>query len=420
MDKYYELIVNIICEIARIIVTVRYCSIFMEKNRKCKFKYLIISAVTLVTIIVYGVFHNMWINLVITILGIYIVTYFYNGTVKKRGLLSVLIYVMSALMDMIAAFIITDNPNAENQNMISSFLSVILLLVSVIILEKIDSVRTEERKLQEDIRDKHWIYLLVLSVTSICAMLVIVQDTSISKGSMLSIIMVFVVVNFIVYGLYITMEDRYREIIENQNLKNQLIIYDQQIQLNIDNEKRIMTLKHDMKHHLRELYGFADKHEDDKIKEYISQMIESVSIDKMVSASGNIGIDGIINYMCNIAKNKSIDTEVTVMIPDDLKLNTYDFNIILGNLLENAIEASEKIEKPYIKLNMNYTANCIFITIENKFNGKIIESEKVISLKGKNHGLGMESVKSVVNKYNGTFQYKHNNNIFIVKLSLVV
>lgn len=420
MDNYYELIANIICEIARIIVTLRYCSIFMKQKHKSKIKYLVMGAVAVVTIAAYWVFHNMWINLMITLTGIYAATLFYKGSIKNKILLSILIYVISALMDLIAAFIVVDNPSAENQNMTSSFLSVILLLISVIILEKIYAVRAEESRMREELRDQHWIYLLLLSVTSICAMLIIVHDTSIRKGSMLSIITVFVVVNFIVYGLYITMEDRYMKMIENQNLKNQLSIYDRQIQLNIDNEKQIRTLKHDMKHHLRELYGFASNHEDDKIQEYISQMIDSVSIDKMISTSGNTGIDGIINYMCAIAKNKLIEIEVTVTIPDNLKVNAYDFNIILGNLLENAIEASEKIENPYIKFSMNYTANCIFICIENKFSGEIKDNGKFLSLKGKDHGLGMESVKTIVEKYNGTFDCNYNNEIFIVKVSLLI
>lgn len=413
MDNYEDIIISVICEFARIIVILRYCSIFLRNKGNRIIKYSIMCIVALITIFSYQIFHNMWGNLIVTYLGIFIAMIFYEGTLKKKVLFSVSIYAMCALMDLIAAFIVMENPNADNQNMASSFLSVILFLVSVIIIEKIYVNKT-----YGDINEKHWIYLLVLSTTSICSMLIIFCDISISRISMLSISVVFVIINFIVYGLYVSMEERYMEMIENANLKNQLKAYDQQIQLNIDNEKQIRTLKHDMKHHLREIYSLAATHNDEKIKLYIDQMLESIHIDQMISSSGNMCIDGIVNYMCCIAKEKEIETKVNVAIPENLQLDAYDFNIIIGNLFENAIEASEKLEGAFIQVNINYAANCIFISFENKYNGIINKKEKLISKKGIGHGLGIDSVKTIVEKYNGSFNYKLSSNIFMVKVTL--
>ena len=80
--------------------------------------------------------------------------------------------------------------------------------------------------------------------------------------------------------------------------------------------------------------------------------------------------------------------------------------LILGNLLENALEAAEKVvENRYIRLRMKYDKNNLLIYIENSYIGKLIRTKdkKLKSTKenSENHGIGLESVKRAVEKYHG-------------------
>ena len=103
-----------------------------------------------------------------------------------------------------------------------------------------------------------------------------------------------------------------------------------------------------------------------------------------------------------------------------------DMVIILGNLLDNAIEACEKTEnKKEIKLEIKYILNNLFITIENTYNGNLNDAERggehtelPKTTKGDfiNHGVGLRNVNDIVNKYNGEMSWTAKDNVFRVEI----
>lgn len=411
MMWWYYVITDLICESARIFIITRYCNTFFERKDNKFMRWSVISIVYVITVLTYLFFHNIWLNLIVTYLGTVVVIALFKGKVKKKILFSIVLLVISVLMNIISAFFITENPNGNNQDIISLFISVILFLISVIFAERLSIHK------QDEIKDQHWIFLLIISATSILSMLIIIYDGNILRISAIS--MVFVAMNLIIYYLYSIMAEKYIYLLENKNLKNQLNAYEYQIRLNVDNEKRIRIIKHDMKHHLRELKELAKSGCDNEIILYLDQMLNSVESTKSIVETQNISIDGVLNYMGAKALKKGIMLEVDAAVPEDLKLNAFDFNIILGNLIENAIEASEKVKNPKIVINIRYELNCIFIMIKNKYAGIINKKgEKIISSKDKNHGLGLESIKNIVEKYNGQEDISYNDKEFTVNIIL--
>ena len=98
-------------------------------------------------------------------------------------------------------------------------------------------------------------------------------------------------------------------------------------------------------------------------------------------------------------KNKNVHLKCSITIPKDLKINVFDLNIILGNLLNNAIEAIEKAERKYFFINIYFEKNILFIHIENTYDGNIIkEKETLMTTKEEKqlHGLGLKSVSSIL------------------------
>ena len=95
--------------------------------------------------------------------------------------------------------------------------------------------------------------------------------------------------------------------------------------------------------------------------------------------------------------------------------------MILGNLLDNAIEAGEKVANPYIKLAVTQRNNSITIMIENRTSeetkggiGKTTKKDK------KNHGMGLQSVERLVKKYGGELKLERETGIFRVKIIFYV
>lgn len=411
--QWYDVVTNLVCEFARLFIITRYCSTFFEKKKKAIVKWSTLSILYVITVVTYLLFHNVWLNVIVTYVGMVAIIALYRGKARKKILFSFLLFAISVLIDIIVGFLMIKNPNENNQDIVSSFISVILFLVSVIFVEQFYVEN------QEEMKDKHWIFLLIISITSICSMFIIIYDGNIPRVSVIAISLVFLVMNLIIYYLYNIMSERSLSSMENKNLKNQLNAYEHQIQLNVDHEQRIRLMKHDMKHHLRELRELADVNHDAEIIEYLDHMLDSIKSTEAIVESRNISIDGVLNYMGARALEKGILLKIHTAVPEDLKLNAFDFNIILGNLMENAIEASDKVENPHIFLDIRYELNCIFIMIKNKYNGIVNKKdEKIITSKGKEHGLGLQSIKNIVKKYNGTDDISYNDEEFTVEIVL--
>ena len=101
-----------------------------------------------------------------------------------------------------------------------------------------------------------------------------------------------------------------------------------------------------------------------------------------------------------------------------------DLSILLGNILDNAIEASLQIakEERYIKFFMKYETNTLIITVINAFNGELVKNRngKIISSKIESgyHGIGLESVRKVATKYHGSVVIEAKQETFIIKVIL--
>lgn len=128
---------------------------------------------------------------------------------------------------------------------------------------------------------------------------------------------------------------------------------------------------------------------------------------KDVSNSGNIVIDSLIGYWYVTAKKKGIKFSIDICIPMSMTFKGADISLILGNLLENAVEAAQNAEGVrYINTKIKYDKNNLFLFVANSYSGTLLKSKngKLQSKKSdsKNHGIGLASVYRTVAKYHGT------------------
>uniref|UniRef100_UPI0020404553 ATP-binding protein n=1 Tax=Mediterraneibacter agrestimuris TaxID=2941333 RepID=UPI0020404553 len=119
-----------------------------------------------------------------------------------------------------------------------------------------------------------------------------------------------------------------------------------------------------------------------------------------------------------------IDCEENIHIPTQLPFSNVDISILLGNSIDNAIEAAGKVKKgKNVKIYMVYDKNILLITITNPFVGTLIkDSQGVIKTTKKdkdNHGFGLESIRRVVEKYHGSVVIEDTDNQFVLKVMLV-
>lgn len=214
-------------------------------------------------------------------------------------------------------------------------------------------------------------------------------------------------VNVLVFYIYIKLAD-------DLQLRRMTSVYEQQLDLCERHQQerelsilRLRDMRHNMKNNLVSILAYAENGDNEKIIRFVNEIMEEGGIKtSTVTNSGNIVIDSLIGYWYVEAKKVGIDFSVNVNIPMEMPFRGADICLILGNLLENAVEAAQKAEgKKYIRLHMKYDKNNLLLFVENNYKGVLIKTKdkrlKSTKTDAENHGVGLSSVYRIAAKYHG-------------------
>lgn len=153
---------------------------------------------------------------------------------------------------------------------------------------------------------------------------------------------------------------------------------------------------------------YAENKEYEKMTGFIEEIMgEGGMVIASISNSGNIVIDSLIGYWYVTAQNKKIIFKTDICIPMIMPFKGADLSLILGNLLENAVEAAEKVEENrYINVKMKFDKNNLLLFVDNSYKGKLLKTRdnrlKSTKSDAENHGVGLASVYRAVAKYHGS------------------
>lgn len=407
-------IADIFMELIRVLIISEYFTIFNNvKNNKVRNCICIISYI--MTLVCYIFFNNMAVNLVISLMAIFLIGCTYSGSLKKTILLSVMCYAIQCASDVIAVFLFTKLSDNGSYELVSMYLSVLLFYIIVIVLKNV-----YKKQVQEEFSGQ-WSYLLISAICSICILYMIANDTGMARITIVVTGMVVLAVNIMLYRFYVSMSDRFIYEQDNILLRKQMDIYEQQISANVENAEKIRAIRHDMKHHIREIKELAEKGMTEEINEYIDMLAGDINEAQSYIDTGNAALDGIVNYYMSVAATENIIFDTNISVPQNMQIKTYDLNIIMGNLLDNAFENTMMAKNKQVLLKMKYFNSILYISSINTYTGAIKKSgEKFISLKDSSHGYGVDNIKRIVNKYNGNIEIDYKNNIFNISIMLYI
>lgn len=208
-------------------------------------------------------------------------------------------------------------------------------------------------------------------------------------------------------------EERKTTILENQMVQMQREI--EEIQ---DIYADMRGLRHDMKSHLESIAAVIRRisgKDKEELDSYIEKMETTVGRLDFAYRTGNPITDVIIHQKKQEAEKQNISFEADFTYPDKQQIDVYDIGIVLNNALENAIEASCKVDgKKSISLRSYMKGNLFFIEVENDFSSEIIFDDETglpVSSKADKqlHGLGMENIQRCAKKYMGDIEITIHN-----------
>ena len=189
-------------------------------------------------------------------------------------------------------------------------------------------------------------------------------------------------------------------------------------------EDEIKRYMHDRRNHIRILIGLVEKGENQRAIDYMSKLTDSYKNMQNNSITKNKVIDSIISNLIEECKQKNIKLNLDIKLPEEIAITDIDLCIIFSNLIDNAIEACEKLNncsQKFINIKSNIAGSYMYMSIENSYNGQISKNGIEFTTWKKNkkfHGIGLENVRITVNKYKGMLKYDYNESVFKVSVLL--
>jgi sensor histidine kinase regulating citrate/malate metabolism len=270
------------------------------------------------------------------------------------------------------------------------------------------------------------ISLLCIVIEEIVLASIINSSHILQKHELYSQALVFILVFFLffslvfyVYNLGIQKERNTFLLEENLLTKLNTQQYEQ-ITVQVE-ELRI--IRHDITNHLNALSMLINEKEYVEASNYLSTITNDLSIHHNLLSSGNVAIDSIISCKIIQAQSKNIPINYTIQLPAFLPLDNVDLCSLLGNLLDNSIEACEKIKRPHkrsILLNIKPFNGMLSIKLTNSSNGiyNMDVSGNMLSTKDNysEHGLGTKQINKIIKKYNGFSRFSPEADAFTAEI----
>jgi hypothetical protein len=217
--------------------------------------------------------------------------------------------------------------------------------------------------------------------------------------------------------------DNYRRNIvlddERRLMERQINLYKENYVHITEQIEETRKLRHDMRQHFRVISDFANNRQFDKIAEYLEEYSSETNDTVPLFFCENLTLNALLHFYVSSSAKNSIDFKTSVSVPNGLPMSDIDFSILVGNLVENAMEACSKAPLKNRRIVLNCTAdkNKLILDLKNTFDGNVKKiGSKFLSFKKGMHGLGLESVNAVVDKYHGVMNVSNSDDMFIVSL----
>ena len=215
------------------------------------------------------------------------------------------------------------------------------------------------------------------------------------------IVLLFCILEIVLENIGKSHRERERELLEQE-----IQMYENQFDLIRQSQINIRSLKHDMKHHIKMLADMVSADEKQSALNYLASMGEFMENSEEYVISGNGTIDSILNYMISRAKKSGIAIDWRIQIPEHLEISTFDINVILSNLFDNAFNALSYVSCPALYFSMQYDRGVLLIDMKNNYSGH------PSSESSGEHGFGLKNIRRITEKYHGDLSTTYNGGNF--------
>lgn len=188
--------------------------------------------------------------------------------------------------------------------------------------------------------------------------------------------------------------------------------------------RKIRGWRHDYRNHIQTMKVLAAEGDLDALKKYLDKLDEDLNTVDVVVKTGNKMTDAILNSKISLAKSKGINVIADAKVPVELKMSDIDLCIVIGNLFDNAIEASLALpeQERLIRLYMDIKNTQLYMCLTNFTSVKKLKKQggRYVTTKGEGHGFGLVRVDDIIERYGGYISRNSEDGAFTTEIMLPV
>jgi len=418
------------------LLMLHYCMTrIFRRTVKVAWLLLAYSAFLVVSHQLFFGFDSAWLNITVNLLGFVLLTLLYNGSFSARVVFAISLYAIAALGDMLAFFSLSavntvQGGDAASLELLMPFgqtLSIVIFLPSALVylllVKKFLTRKVEGMTYKVPTMYTVVVFLMLVGIILINAIIVsmALYDMQMRSFPIAFVHIISSIVIFLIIWLYNTLLE-HLETFEKNKIKDQMLEHWQTLyQTAASTQSEITKLKHNLSLSFLTLASFLKKGEVEGAAQYIADTIGTFD---HIIATGNMAVDTMLNYYRQKASEEvGVTLKLELLLPPNLNLDTDMTVLILGNALENAIDACRHLapSQRYIAIKMVLTPqNELLTMIENPYAimpvvdkvGNFITSKK----NKRNHGQGLRSVLEMLPEEKGQIHIDYKGNIFCFTL----
>ena len=417
--------VNILINLFDTFIILRLMGVFFPKENRHKKTSMVIYSLRFVLLcLLYVVSPPPIISLVISFAGLFAVTFGYKSSFPKKILAAFCAYITMFSSELLIAALVKINnfsPFISSQRtnlfyMISSELVAILL---VTILIRFRNIHEDHHKMS---------FLLPSGLVTVITLFLEIQlfnSDNINDLTYVLSLVCIMMLNFMIYYIYDSLSASFKNKMQNELINRESKYYHEQAEMLYRNSQELKKFRHDTKNRMIAAVQMLSDNHISQAKEYLSDLTDMLSEIRLYSETGNIALDSIINYKLSTASENGIEVLSDIVLPEYIGVDEDDIIVIMGNIIDNAFEAAKEFsditdKKSFISLKIRAEQGTVIISLKNSLSSqqskKLTRDSNNSFLTTKNnsdsHGLGLKSVNSIVDKYNGEMKNENDNEVF--------
>lgn len=186
--------------------------------------------------------------------------------------------------------------------------------------------------------------------------------------------------------------------------------------------RKMRGWRHDYHNHIQVLKAHLEFGRYEEAGQYLAMLNDDLTTVDTVIKTGNVMVDAILNSKLTMIKEREIQVDATAVVPQDVPFSGIDLSVLIGNLLDNAMEACAQVlnkDERFIRIYIDIVKKQLYISVTNSMDGRARRKGlQYLSTKAGLHGFGLLRIDRIASKYGGFINRQNEEGVFATEVML--